>query len=207
MAYSVYVIGIGPGSAEYIPPAAMDAIAEAEVLVAGERTLDAYSHLGKDTLSIKNNLSEVAEFIKKEREDRKIAVLASGDPGLFGILRFLRRHFTPEELCVIPGISAAQLACARLALPWDDAVVLSVHGREPERAVAAVKANKKVVLLTDPRQEPGELARQLKAAGVDKRIYLCENLSYPDEKITELTLEELGRVPGFKNNVMVMTDE
>ncbi|TLM98342.1 precorrin-6y C5,15-methyltransferase (decarboxylating) subunit CbiE, partial [bacterium] len=86
-------------------------------------------------------------------------------------------------------------------------VLLSVHGRDPDKVVAAVKANGKVVLLTDPRKSPEDLARRFQAAGIDKKIYLCENLSYPDEKITELTVEELGRISGFNNSVMVMTDE
>lgn len=207
MAHLVYVIGIGPGAAEYIPPAAQLAIAEAEVLVAGERTLAAFKHLGKDTMAIRNNLSEVTDFIKKERENRKIAVLASGDPGFFGILRFLRRHFPLQEIRVIPGISTVQLACARLGLPWDDAALLSMHGREVGPVAEAVGACKKAVLLTDPRLSPRELAGRLTEAGVHKKVYLCENLSYPDEKITELTMAELGRVPGFNNSVLVMTDE
>ena len=58
-----------------------------------------------------------------------VAVLASGDPGFFGIVRALRaRGIEPH---VIPATSSVTLAFARLGLDWDDALVISAHGREP----------------------------------------------------------------------------
>src|SRR5262245_22999734 len=59
--------------------------------------------------------------------DGDVVVVASGDPGFFGIVRALRAAgITPA---VDPAVSSVAAAFARLGLPWDDAIVVSAHGR------------------------------------------------------------------------------
>ena len=75
-------------------------------------------------------------------------VLASGDPGFFGIVRALRaRGIRPA---VLPAVSSVALAFARLGLDWDDALVLSAHGRDPGPVTAAALAHPKAAILTAP---------------------------------------------------------
>jgi precorrin-6Y C5,15-methyltransferase (decarboxylating) len=110
------------------------------------------------------------------------AVLASGDPGFFGIVRSLRaRGIMPR---VIPAVSSVALAFARLCLDWDDALVLSAHGRAPRPVAAAALAHPKVAILTAPG-EAAELASTLLAAG--RRVYAAERLGEPAERVAELT--------------------
>lgn len=207
----ITVVGVGPGSREYLTPAAEQAVAGAEVLVGGERNLALFTGAVGETFVIKNNLLEMIEFIKKRKDTKRVAVLASGDPGFFGVLAYLRKHFPPSDLYVIPGISAMQMACARLAMPWDDAVSVSVHGRDAGELVKAVKRHKKVMVLTDARIPPSLLAGMLLEAGIArKKIYLCADLSYRSEDIRSLTLSELAGLQGEwtgANQVMVITDE
>ncbi|ACV62173.1 precorrin-6y C5,15-methyltransferase (decarboxylating), CbiE subunit [Desulfofarcimen acetoxidans DSM 771] len=205
------VVGIGPGGKEYLTFAALAAIEKAEVLIGGQRNLDLFAYLCKETFIIKNNLQDMLDFIKKKDDcNFTVTVLASGDPGIFGILNFLRRHFPPESLLVLPGISSIQLACSRLALPWHDAVLTSTHGRDYRHLINTVRTNKKVIALTNPNSSPSDLARLLIAEGIDKRVvYLCRNLSYPDEQISMFSLEELAdlEVTQYSNNVMVILDD
>lgn len=205
----VVIVGVGPGTLDYLTPAASRAIAGADVLVGGKRHLRALARNNQETFALKNNLPAAAEFIRS-RMDRKMVVLASGDPGMFGILSFLRRHFPVEELKVIPGISSVQLAFARLALPWHDAVLLSVHGREPEALVENIRLNPKVAVLTGPLFPPEKVARLLVAGGIEDRlIYCCSDLTYPDEQVIAFRPEELcRRSQGINPNcVMVIVDE
>ena len=110
----------------------------------------------------------------------KIAVLASGDPGFFGIVRALRaRGIRPY---VIPAVSSVADAFARVGLDWDDALVVSAHGRNPRQALAAALAHPKAAILTAPGTA-SELARELFAAG--KRVYVVELLGTPQERVTE----------------------
>jgi precorrin-6B C5,15-methyltransferase / cobalt-precorrin-6B C5,C15-methyltransferase len=105
-------------------------------------------------------------------------VLASGDPGFFGIVRALRaRGITPN---VIPAVSSVALAFAKIGLDWDDALILSAHGRDPHRALAAALAHPKAAILTAPGTAAG-LGRELLKAG--KTVYVAERLGTPQERI------------------------
>ncbi|MHB8172655.1 MAG: precorrin-6y C5,15-methyltransferase (decarboxylating) subunit CbiE [Thermincolia bacterium] len=208
MASPVYVVGIGPGALEYITPAAMEIIRAADVLIAGERTLSQFAGLGKPTFSIKNNLAEMVEFIEEQRASKRIAVLASGDPGMFGILNYLKKHFVTEDLHVIPGISSMQLACARLGISWHDGLLASTHGRGLDKVVELVRNHEKVILLTGPEATPAHIAKVLLEAGLrDKRAVVCGNLSYPHEIIIRGTLTDMAEKGQINNSVMVITDE
>ncbi|RJQ28140.1 MAG: precorrin-6y C5,15-methyltransferase (decarboxylating) subunit CbiE [Peptococcaceae bacterium] len=207
----IAVVGIGPGNREYLTPAAEEAVAGAQALVGGERSLALFSEPVRETFVIKNNLPEMIDYIKRKKDKKKVAVLASGDPGFFGILAYLRKYFPPSELHVIPGISTMQMACARLAMPWHDAVPVSIHGRDIGELLEFVRRHKKVVVLMDTRVSPSLLAGMLLAAGMDgKKVHLCTDLSYPSEAVRCFTPAELAglRDDGVRaNRVMVITDE
>jgi len=108
-------------------------------------------------------------------------VLASGDPGFFGIVRALRRAGLEAE--VLPAVSSVALAFARLGVPWDDAVVVSAHGaagdRALRRAVNAVRAHPKVAVLTGPGAGPAELA----AALPGRHLIVAARLGHADERV------------------------
>ena len=70
---------------------------------------------------------------------------------------------------MIPAVSSVALAFARLGLDWDDALVLSAHGREPRPVIAAALAHPKVAILTEPGAAAAQLAGGLLAAG--RRVY------------------------------------
>ena len=109
-------------------------------------------------------------------------VLASGDPGFFGIVRALRAHGIRPT--VLPAVSSVALAFARLGLDWDDALVLSAHGRDPGPVTAAALAHPKAAILTAPGEPAAELAAALLAGG--RRVYAAERLGTADERVAEL---------------------
>jgi precorrin-6Y C5,15-methyltransferase (decarboxylating) len=129
-----------------------------------------------------------------------VAVLASGDPGFFGIVRALRaRGIVPR---VIPAVSSVALAFARLGLDWDDALVLSAHGRSPRPVAAAALAHPKVAILTAPGEGTAELATALLAAG--RRVYVAERLGEPAERVAELAAAAVADLAD--PNVLVALD-
>jgi len=207
LANPIRVIGIGPGNPDYITPLAVALIKSSDVLVGGERILAPFAGLGKESYPVRNNLKEMVKFIEDRRRDRVVAVLASGDPGFYGILEYLKKHFPREELQVVPGISSVQLACARLCISWQDAVFYSVHGRNMEGLAELVRLNSKVIVLTDPQKTPGVIARELVSGGISHRkVYICENLSYEDERIEEYDLAGIPQNVGASGCVMLITD-
>ncbi|QMU76374.1 precorrin-6y C5,15-methyltransferase (decarboxylating) subunit CbiE [Streptacidiphilus sp. PB12-B1b] len=117
-------------------------------------------------------------------------VVAEGDPGFFGVVRTLRRPEYGLELEVLPAVSSVAAAFARAGMPWDDAQVVSTHGRGLRRAANVCRANPKVGVLTSPGAGPSELALMLR--DVHRTFVICEALGTPDENITVLTSD---RVP------------
>ncbi len=113
-------------------------------------------------------------------------VLASGDPGFFGVVRLLRA--SGLEPVVEPAASSVAMLAARVGLPWDDVLVVSAHGRDPRAAVNACRAHPKVAVLTGPDLDPAQLARQL--GGWDRRLVVGECLGSLDEQVREMSLAE-----------------
>jgi precorrin-6Y C5,15-methyltransferase (decarboxylating) len=133
--------------------------------------------------------------------DGDAVVLASGDPGFFGIVRALRERGL--TFTVLPAVSSVALAFARAGLPWDDAAVVSAHGRDPRSALNVCRAHTKVAVLTGPRCGPAEIGAAL--AGWDRRLLVCEHLGSYAERITECSpAEAAGRTWADPNVVLAL---
>jgi precorrin-6Y C5,15-methyltransferase (decarboxylating) len=118
--------------------------------------------------------------------DGQAVVLASGDPGFFGIVRALRERGL--DCIVLPAVSSVALVFARAGLPWDDAVVVSAHGHDLRPAVNVCRAHPKVAVLTGPGQGPAEIGAAL--AGWSRHLLVAEDLGRPSERITSCTPAE-----------------
>jgi len=199
---------VGPGGPVHLTPAAAGALREAGVLIGGKRHLDSFAGHGQEKMVLTNNFGEMVELIRSRRESG-VAVLASGDPGLFGILKFLLKHFSPADIEVVPGVSSVQLAFARLSMPWDDAVILSAHGRPAERLAELAGGLPKVAVLTGTDNPPERIFEIVGRGRPGKIFYLCFDLSLPGEAVVRI--ESGQRYPeeykGRHNCVMVVVDE
>jgi precorrin-6Y C5,15-methyltransferase (decarboxylating) len=131
--------------------------------------------------------------------DGDAVVLASGDPGFFGIVRALRERGL--GCVVLPAVSSVALVFARAGLPWDDAVVVSAHGRDLRPAVNVCRAHPKVAVLTGPGQGPAEIGAAL--AGWERRLVVAEDLGRPRERITECTPAEAAARAWTDPNVVL----
>lgn len=200
------VIGIGPGSRDYLVPEAIKLVQEAEILIGGKRALALFSEHPGTKMEITGKLKKVMDFIHANQE-KKIAVLVSGDPGFHSLLPLLKKNFPQKKIKVIPGISSVQLAFARLALPWHDAVLLSLHGRKLEILTQHFKA-KTIAILTDPENAPPKIAEYwLKHGGTDCQAYICKNLSYENEEIECYSMSQLAQLKENTPCVMVIINE
>ena len=176
---------------------------DAALVAGGWRHLEMLG-VGRDRAAVlKGDLSEALEKI--EDTEGAVVVLASGDPGFFGIVRLLAGRFGRENLRVLPGLSSVALAFASAGLSWDDAVTVSAHGREPRRAANVCRAHPKVAVLTSPDFGPAELARTLE--GLGRSIMVAEKLGQPDERVFH---GDAGTVAGMDwedPNVVLVLDE
>ena len=174
---------------------------EAALVAVGERHL---KMLGVEhAVVLKGDLSEALARI--EGTDGSVVVLASGDPGFFGIVRLLGARFGRENLRVVPGRSSVALAFARVGLSWDDAVTVSVHGRDPRCAANVCRAHPKVAVLTSPDFGPAELARTLD--GLGRTFVVAEKLGEPDERVFQGDGTTVAGMEWEEPNVVLVLDE
>ncbi|MEU6101916.1 precorrin-6y C5,15-methyltransferase (decarboxylating) subunit CbiE [Streptomyces flaveolus] len=198
----ITVVGAGTGS-----PLPEDVADGADLVVGGRRHLDAVRlPAGAERVvlgALAPALDTVAEYVAKERP---VLVLASGDPGFFGIVRALAERFGPELLDVRPGVSSVAAAFARAGLPWDDAVVASAHGRDLRTAVNLCRAHPKVAVLTGPGAGPAELGAAL--AGDARVLVVASALGSGEERVERVTpAEAAARDWGAAVSVVLCLDE
>lgn len=207
MEHKIIVVGIGPGSPDFILPSAKNYIDAAAVLVGSRRALQTFGRETAKCLPITGDLPAVMQFIKDESAGNDVVVMVSGDPGYYSLLAALRREFPPQALRVIPGITSVQLAFARLALPWQEARLLSLHGRQPKTQDFTYQKDAVLGLLTDTVYTSKTIAQLLLDNGwpAATAVYLCSRLSYEDEEIIATTVKDTAAQREFAHCVMVVT--
>lgn len=197
----IYVTGVGPGSEAYLTRRAADVISRADILIGGQRHLDEFAGLTTETRVIDADISGLMNWIA-ERLDRRIVILASGDPMFFGIGKRISETFAPEQVQIVPGISSVQYLCSRAGMDMNDIYLTSSHNRSPD--FDWLLAHERIGMVTDSKIGPKEIAAEILQRGQTRRMIIGENLSGRNERITILNAEE---VSGDYNMNVVLIDK
>lgn len=177
------IIGIGEDGIDGLSPRARRAIAEAEVVMGGAR------HLQLAGVCAARAMTWPSPFDPKlaalcALEGRKVCVLASGDPFLFGVGATIARQFTPDAFDVIPAPSAFSLAAARLGWPLQETESLSLHGRPLGHLRRYLHPGRKLLVLTSDAGAPKQVAKFVDRLGFARsKLTLLENLGGPQERV------------------------
>jgi precorrin-6Y C5,15-methyltransferase (decarboxylating) len=176
---------------------AQEALDAATVLVGSKRQLAVVAGRHQNTiehLELRGPLPALFETIGRRADDgQRVCVLASGDPGFFGIVGALSEHFGRHRLVVHPAPSSVGLAFARLGLPWDDATVVSAHGRPLPDALARM-VGPKVAILTSPDNPPEAIGSALHHAGdVVREVFVLSHLGETDEVLVQTDVDGLAQ--------------
>jgi precorrin-6B C5,15-methyltransferase / cobalt-precorrin-6B C5,C15-methyltransferase len=188
----ITVLGVAGGR---VPPGTEDVLAGARVVAGGAAVLRALAPLSARHVVLGAGVDAALD----ELVDVDAVVLASGDPGFFGIVRALRRRVGPDELAVHPAPSSVALAFARLGVPWDDARVVSAHARDPRPALATALRHPKVAILTDGEATPAWFAARLEG----RRLAVCSRLGLEGESVVVGSAAEIAGREWEQPNVLV----
>lgn len=187
----VILASAGGGTPDTLTAQCARALAEAQCIIGAARLLDALSVSARKIAATRP--AEVCQAVQDaEKYADTCVVLYSGDTGFYSgampLLPLLReKGFNPQ---VLPGLSSVQLLAARLGRTWQDWKLVSAHGTECD-AVAQVCGGQPVFFLTGGKLGPAQLCAQLCRAGLGELpVWVGENLSYPDEKVTQGTAKE-----------------
>lgn len=194
------LVGMGPGSPDYISPITTKSVQNAEVVIGAKRALKLFQdHInGESLLLTAQNVKEALKYgVASAEAGKTVVILSTGDPGFSGLLGSLTNIAGEDiDVNVIPGVSSIQVCAARLCMRWDTAELLSFHGdannEKKMKLVKSLKDGKKVMLLPDPKSfSPQDVARFLIEEGVDREtlVSVCENLTLGNERTVTSTLD------------------
>lgn len=209
----IYIVGIGPGSKEYLTSKAISTVENAEITIGSERAIKLFDKINEKIIfNVKDLTEKLEESVDIALSGKTVAILSTGDPGFSGVLNPIKRiakekSFPNEDIEVIPGISSLQLAASKNNISWDDANIMTFHGRENINEIFNVINNgKKTIAL--PSRKVKDMAKFLIDNGIDKsrEVIVCEKLSYPDEKIVKSTLEEVSKSEFTYMCVMIINE-
>lgn len=189
----VQFVGCGPGGSEWVLPAARIAVGASD-LVFGPPDLQALFPEARGPRVDLPARPETAAPLVHAAFERGLscAVLVRGDCGLHSLARGLQARLPAGSCRRIPGLSSVQVACAVFGLDWEDARVLSAHGRELADLDGAARSAPVVVVLGGgPLFAP--VLEGLRDALGPRPLLLASDLTLPAERLREIAPAD--RVP------------
>ncbi|MCD9903155.1 precorrin-6y C5,15-methyltransferase (decarboxylating) subunit CbiE [Streptomyces sp. MT29] len=202
----VSVVGIGADGWSGLSDGAREALREAEVVIGGARQLDL---LPPECAGVRvawpSPLRPAVPRLLAEHRERRIAVLASGDPMFYGIGRALAEELGPEALRVLPHPSSVSYACARLGWPLEDTEVVTLVGRPASRLAVSLHEGRRLLALSADASTPAAVAALLTAHGFGpSRMRVLEQLGSEAEAYVEGVAESWAHAPGDRLNVIAI---
>jgi precorrin-6y C5,15-methyltransferase (decarboxylating) CbiE subunit len=161
-------------------------------------------------IAIERNYRPLLKNIILLSKTKNVVVLVSGDPGFYSYARLIIEKAGSGNCDIIPGISSVQFAFASIGKSWHDAHFVTLHGRQKglDGLIKAVKKYDTVAVLIDSSRNLKTLARALLTAGITKRtIFVCENLSLPNQQVREFDPVSLQSADADSLSVVIILHE
>lgn len=194
----IHVVGLGLGDSTTLADDARKAIQTAQLIIGSQRQLSCVHALVCATQMqryypqpFKILSTQLLADLKKDATVN-ICLLASGDPLYYGVSNFLLRHFSAHQLHFYSNISSVQVAFARIKKPWQQAKVISLHGRPLTNLIPFLAHHSLIALLTDQQSHPQAIATLLCTAGyAEATLWVCEALGSINEKVRSFKAKQL----------------
>ncbi len=180
----IYLTGIGPGSGRLLTAEAKRALEECDCIIGAKRLLEAAAEVagaGKPVLDAYDP-DRIRTFIEEHEEYQCIVVALSGDSGFYSGAKRLQDVLGEYEVISLPGISSVAYLAARLGISWEDAALVSVHGRRQNYIQVMASRPKTFVLLGGSSGE--EFCQKIREYGLlSVEFTIGRNLSYENETV------------------------
>ncbi len=206
----VNVVGIGLDGAAGLTDTVRQLVEQATLLVGSERHLNYFPNhpaLRLILTDFTEAIQQISTNLATANSNICIVVLVSGDPLFFGLGRLLLTQLPPSQLTFHPHLSSVQLAFNRIKVPWQDAQLISVHGRSLEQLTIALQQSvKKIGVFTDRKNTPNAIAKLLLGLDIAKfyEFWVCENLGGTDEQVQCFPVEQVLQQTFATLNVVVL---
>lgn len=187
---NVCLIGIGMGGPEQMTVQAVKALKDSQVVFGAERMLKSIENMIPGVKQIPYYVSrDILPWLEEHKEYKKIVILYSGDTGFYSGAKKMMEAFLTEsnqsiyETEILPGISSVSYLCSKLKTGWEDAKLMSLHGRQGDVAEELKKSHQVFALLDGTNTVKQVCLRLIEEGFGEVKLSVGERLSYPDERI------------------------
>jgi precorrin-6B C5,15-methyltransferase / cobalt-precorrin-6B C5,C15-methyltransferase len=187
------IVGIGEDGIDGLSASARDLIQSATVVFGGKRHLALAAPLIRGTTQawphpFEQSLGEVLAL-----RGQAVCVLASGDPLCYGVGSLVAAHVFPDEIRVIPSVSAFSLAASRLLWTLPQTELISLCGRSIDSVRAYLQPGARILALSGDQHTPAQLANLLAAIGYGaSRLTVLESLGGAGERIRSTRADDFA---------------
>ena len=201
--YDIILAGTGMGTAQGLTGEVSQAVRNADILFGAKRLLEGFQPRieKKPFYRSEQILPYLVEMQKTELFEgvRRVVILFSGDSGFYSgcqsLYRDLREMMEKKELSAVvrifPGISSVSYLASCIGESYHDARICSMHGKEIVNLAEIIRTEKKTFLLMSGVKDVRRLGQMLSEAGLNDCVVVAGyQLSYPEQKIRELSPEE-----------------
>lgn len=198
----IILAGIGMGNSGTLTGEVRRKIEGADVLLGAERMIAPYQpRIEKKPLYSAKEIIPYLQSLQKKypAEELKIVVLFSGDSGFYSGAQLLYQALKREteegrlraRIRILPGVSSVAFLAAGINESYQDALILSMHGKELCNIAERIKSERKTFLLMSGVKDVNRLGDALLKAGMDGcEIVTGYQLSYPQQQIVKRTPRE-----------------
>lgn len=225
---NLFIVGVGPGSPQYLTCVAIDAIKKSKYIVGYKYTLDTVESLIDKTrqevyhITMQNQESIYQDIYHKMKDGEYCTVPFTGDANFSEseVVDRLLEIFEDNTVEIIPGISSIQVASSKSKIPLDKSFVLSFHvsgdiEKKKKELLNAIMDKKSVILLprpwpSDPSNNfmQSDIVKFLKLNGIDTttlKVWVFEYLTkYNKETIFRGKASDLEEMSFNPLSVMVI---
>lgn len=209
---AVYIVGAGPGDPELLTIKAQRLLSQGDVILFADslvpKQILQFCKSDAEIIRTANKtLEEILPImIDRVRSQLSVIRLHSGDPSLYGAIHEQMQALIKADIPfeIIPGISAYQLAAAKLKIELtvpdivQTIILTRISGRTqvPETeelgSLAAHKAS--LCLYLSARHVHNAQEKLMKHYASDTPVAICYRLGWPDEKIILVPLEKMAEM-------------
>lgn len=205
LSQKISLVGIGMGAEKTLTLEGKKALNEAELLIGAKRMTEAVQKPGQMVLH-EYRSEKIVEYIREHPKYRTVAIALSGDVGFYSGAKKLINQLD-GNVEVICGISSVVYFMSKIGLSWDDAKIVSAHGRNCN-LISLIRHNPKVFSILGTEDGVAVLASRLVYYGMgDVTLYVGENLSYENEKIFHDKATNLTEYRGDALSVVTACNE
>ena len=183
MQHELILVGGGSGTADYLLPAAKQALEQVGCVIASDRFLQLISAKKAKPMG---SVSALLEALPEWLEQESVGIVVSGDPLLYSLCRTICTRYPELPVRVIPGVGSLQLLGAAFGLTMEDAAILSIHGRDctAGKIACTVAEHPVTFFFCSETQGPKEIAAALSMYHLEgTELFVGADLTYPEQML------------------------